>query len=332
MDGESVAMTPGAAPRADSRVFRTSALFVLIGLMVYMGLYWAAERLVYQHAERNRFFMIRTAPVHDYDFVFLGASRAMPFGFEGVQEALEAWTGARIINLSMEGAGILPNRLVFDYLRAHHTTRAVVYFVDSFAFYSTEWNEDRLDAEMFRRAPFDPALVRTLWAHPWARRHLFLYLSGFPKVNDPRKHWEPDRSEAERLRFDRVYRANPRLDAQRMAYLYPEEVDQALLDRYMAAFADLARTLTDEGIPLIVIKLPVPQRVHNLLRNEDMFDSRVQQVVDRYGLAYYDFSRVSNDDRYYYDTDHLNREGVMTFSEEYLVPILRQYLPGAAAG
>lgn len=324
--GRGVAETPAAG--VDPRVIRSSALFLLIGLIIYIGMYVTAEGLVYEHAERNRFFMVRTAPISEYDFVFLGASRAMPFGFEGVNDSLEDWSGARIINLSMEGAGILPNRLIFDYFLEHHSTHAVVYFLDSFAFYSTEWNEDRLDAQVFRRAPLDVALARTLWNHRWARRHLLTYVSGFPKINAPGTHFEPDRSEAELTRFERVYRANPRIDAQRMAYLYPENVDVASFEKYLEEFDDLARTLVEQGVTFIVIKLPVPERVHELLRYEETFDERMQDLVSRYGLAYYDFSRVSNDDRYFYDTDHLNRDGVMAFSQDYLVPILQQYRAG----
>ena len=55
------------------------------------------------------------------------------------------------------------NRLLLDYFLVRHRTAAIVYVVDSFAFYSPEWNERRLeDARLFQRAPFDPALARLL--------------------------------------------------------------------------------------------------------------------------------------------------------------------------
>jgi hypothetical protein len=166
--------------------WRRWACFVLVGAIIYVSVYAASEALVYRYGEHNRFLAISMAPHETYDVVILGASHALPLGFEDMNERLEERTGARIINLGIEGGGILPARLLLEYFLARHDTDNVLYVLDSFIFYSREWNEARLkDAGLLQRAPLDPALARLLWEFPAARALLPGYLSGFHKINNP---------------------------------------------------------------------------------------------------------------------------------------------------
>ena len=135
-------------------------VFILIGSVLYAAVYAFSERLVYRHAQTNRFFVVKTAPKQHYDYVILGASHAAALGYQDMTARLEEMTGASIINLSVVGGGVRVSRLVFDYFLTSHEAAALVYVVDSFAFYSKQWNEDRLqDTRLFLRAPFDAQLA-----------------------------------------------------------------------------------------------------------------------------------------------------------------------------
>jgi hypothetical protein len=70
---------------------RRALVFVVVGLALYLGLYAAAEYLVYRHAERNRFFMIRSAPPATYDYVILGASHSAAFDYGAFTQAVDDW-------------------------------------------------------------------------------------------------------------------------------------------------------------------------------------------------------------------------------------------------
>ena len=39
-------------------------------------------------------------------------------------------------------------------------------------------------------------------------------------------------------------------------------------------------------------------------------------------MEFHDFTHVGNEEKLFYDTDHLNREGVLNFFEHSLAPIL----------
>jgi hypothetical protein len=301
---------------------RRAALFTGIGLVLYAGLYAAAEALVYRYAERNRFFTIRTAPSDTHDYVIVGASHAAVFDYEDMNARLEQLTGARVLNLAEVGSGVVVNRLLLDYFFERQTTAAVVYVLDSFVFYSSEWNEDRLrDTSLFTRAPFDPALAALLLQTPGGRLAALDYVAGFSKINNPDR-FEPDVFPDAGTRFERAYRPIPQIDQTRIEYLYPGAVEPEHLERYLTAFEGLVGDVLDRGARLIVVRPPIPARVRKQLAGEAAFDEQLRARLARYDVEWHDFSAVANDEKFFYDTDHLNREGVMNFFEGYLAPAL----------
>src|SRR3990170_1102841 len=102
-------------PMRGRTAIQRGAVFVAVGLLLYAGVLAASESLVYRHALRNRFYAVNSARPEPYDYVILGASHALPLDFADANSTLEQATGARIINLAMPGAGMVPNRLVLEY-------------------------------------------------------------------------------------------------------------------------------------------------------------------------------------------------------------------------
>jgi hypothetical protein len=312
-------------PREEIRRFaRSVASFMAIGLLLFVGIFLASEWLVYEHAHRNRFFVVKTAPPVRSDFVILGASHGAVFDYRDMNARLEEMTGAEVLNLATVGGGIAINRLLLEYFLQEHETGAVVYVLDSFGFYSDAWNEERLrDRELYARAPWDPRLGLLLLRHPGARSMALDYMLGFSKVNNPDR-FLPDVFEAEASRFDRTYRAIPQIDRQRLAFLYPGEIDETTLleSPYLAAFEDLIRYVQAQGSRFIVVRPPIPERVYSELPWESTFDETIKALVERHGAEFHDFSRVANEPEFFYDTDHLNEAGVLNFFERYFSDVL----------
>jgi len=297
--------------------------FVLIGLVIYGAVYAANERVIAQHAQRNRFFAIKNAPHDRYDYVILGASHAAVFGYRDMNTRLEQMTGARIMNLSVVGGGVMVARLLMEYFLARHDVGTVVYVVDSFAFYSSRWNEGRLqDTALYARAPFDPMLAALLVRNPVTRTAGLDYVVGFSKINNPDR-FAPDVLPDEGNRFDRTYRPVPQIDRERINYLYPQGADARVRDRSLNELEALIASLQGRGVRFIAIKPPIPSRMQALLPLEDGFNATIRRVFERRGVAFHDLSGVANEDRHFYDTDHLNRAGVLRFFETALVPVLK---------
>lgn len=317
------APTDTLAPASARSGLRHWPLFLLIGLSLYAALYLWAEGVVRAEGERNRFFMVATTPPTSFDTVILGASHAMPLGYGDFNAKLEEASGGRVMNLAIEGAGVLPNRLVLDYFFTRHETRQVVFFVDSFAFYARQWNEDRLDDAILARAPFDPQLVATLWRYSWAQRLILPYASGFTRINNQQR-FEPDRSEAELTKFEKTYRPIPQIDRQRIAYLYPPTLPEDEFRRYLGELGGLADLAATHGATLLLVKPPTPPRYRDALPDEAAFDAAIGAFATGRGLTYADFSTLLPDDANYYDTDHLNPTGVEGFIAGGFAELLRR--------
>jgi len=307
------------------RLVKSALLFVAIGLVLYAGVYYAAERLMLHTGRSNPFFKIATAQETTLDWVILGASHAMPLDFADFNAQMQRETGLRILNLAAPGTGPLYNRFVLEHFLRAHRTKNVLYVVDSFAFYSRSWNEERFaDPKLLRRTPLEPAIAARLWVY--ARdagvdpRAVLDYVTGFSKINN-RERFERDVWEGE-AQFERVYRPSVSAVKKRIAYLYPDKTEATALSRYLEAFSALIATARRAGASVVVIKMPTPPQYRSQLPDEAAFDDAISRLLAARGVSFHDLSQRLGEPRFYFDTDHLNRAGLTEFFARDLKPIL----------
>ena len=305
---------------------KSALLFVAIGLLLYAGAYFWAERIVYRSGDSNPFFKIATTEERTYDWVILGASHAMPLDFDNFNADMERATGQRIVNLATPGTGPLYNRFVLEHFLRQHKATGLVYVLDSFAFYSRTWNEDRFaDAKLLRRTPFAPTVASQLLRYSMDEGvdavAVLDYVTGFSKINN-RDRFKPDIWEGE-AKFDRTFRPSVTAERKRIAYLYPDN-EPEVFSRYLQEFEELIALARHQGVRVTVIKMPMPSRFHNQLPNEAAFDETIRRRLTEQGVAFHDFSLTMDEPRFYFDTDHLNRAGLTAFFTHHLKGIFDQ--------
>jgi hypothetical protein len=305
---------------------RKSALvFIAIGLALYAGVYYAAEQLMLHTGRSNPFFKIATTQENAADWVILGASHAMPLDFADFNAQMEHETRLKILNLAAPGAGPMYNRFVFEHFLRAHRTRNLLYVVDSFAFYSRTWNEERFaDAKLLRRTPFEPAIARGLGDYSRHEgvdpRAVLDYVSGFSKINN-RERFQRDVWEGE-AQFERAYRPSSSAVKKRIDYLFPDKTPPAALSRYLEVFSSIIALARKEGVNVVVIKMPVPSQFYSQLPDEAGFDDALSRFLTVRGVPFHDFSAKTADPSLYFDTDHLSRAGLTEFFTRDLKPVL----------
>lgn len=307
------------------RLLKSALLFIAIGLALYAGVYYAAERLLQHTGQSNALFKIANVQQTTIDWVVLGASHAMPLDFADFNATMQAATGQRIVNLAAPGAGPLYNRFVLEHFLRQHRARNVLYVVDSFAFYSRTWNEERFaDAKLLRRTPSELSIARRLFdyaLHESVDARAFIdYVCGFSKINN-RERFARDAWEGE-AQFERAQRPSTSAVSKRIDYLYPDRTPPAKLARYLDTFAALIALAQREGANVVVIKMPLPEQFRSQLPGEAAFDDALARMLATRGVRYHDFSATIADPRLYFDTDHLNRVGLTQFFARDLQPIL----------
>lgn len=300
--------------------------FVAIGLLLYALLFAAAELLVRHTGDGNPVYRIITSERPHHDWIVLGASHAMPLDFQDFGTRVEEATGRTVLNLAAPGTGPLYHRFVAERYFADHGADGVLVVVDSFGFYSAQWNEDRFgDRDLLSRTPLDLktlALFGRYLARGVDPRALLDYATGFSKINN-QDRFKPDKWEAE-ARFERSPRPSGVADEERIDYLYPRGAAIGEVERYMDHLAALMRLARQSGAAVVVVKLPLPERFRVLLPEEGEFDRVLRARMDAEGIDYHDYSDVLPEPRYYFDPDHLNQEGAQIFLENHLGPLLRK--------
>ena len=306
-------------------LLKPAVQFVALGVALYLLVLGAAEWLVLRNGHANAAFKIATARESRYDWVILGASHAMPLDFGDFNKHLEAATGARVLNLAAPGAGPLYNRFMYEQFLGARRTSNVLYVVDSFAFYSRTWNEERLaDPKLLARTPFAPALAAALWRYAWEGDAPVLaavdYLTGFSKINN-RERFRRDAWEGE-AQFERSARPSKTAVGKRVAYLYPDATPAAARARYLDVLATLIATARGAGSAVVIVKLPVPPGFREALPDEAGFDAALAAVLAPTATPLVDLTRTLPDIRHYFDTDHLNRAGLMLLLQGELGAVL----------
>jgi hypothetical protein len=308
------------------RLGQSALLFIALFLALYAGVYFTAERLMWHTGHSNPFYKIETAPQTEFDWVILGASHAMPLAFGDFNTTLEHATGSRILNLASPGTGPLYNRFVLEEFLRRHRARNLLYVVDSFAFYSRTWNEDRFaDAKLLRRTPLTPQIAQRLWSYVRAEgvdaRAVLDYASGFSKINN-RERFQRDVWEGE-AQFERVARPSKTALGKRIDYLYPNQTSPATRDRYLEEFSELIDLAQRAGMRVVALKMPVPPQFRAALPDEASFDAAVGELVANRAVRWHDYSAAIAEPRLYFDTDHLNRAGLTEFVARDLQTVLR---------
>ena len=94
------------------------------------------------------------------------------------------------------------------------------------------------------------------------------------------------------------------------------------LTHFLSVFYDLVTLAGQQGIRVVVIKMPVPPDYYSQIPNEAGFDAAIGSLLAKRKVAFLDFSSALAEPRFYFDTDHLNRTGVTEFLEKHLKAIL----------
>lgn len=302
---------------------------VLAFLAVFAALYLAAaavaEFRVGRAGKDSAMQRLLAAQGAEADWLVLGASHALPLDYGDVPARLRDETGLTMIVLAEVGAGPLYSDFALRQALKDLQVRNILYVADSFAFQSAEWNERRIgDRKLLRRTPLRvetlatvAGMVATEGVAPGA---LLDYATAFSKLNPPdrfpRDVWRGADT------FDRRFRPSRHATAARIDYLFPEPPSAAAIARYLGVLDGMIARARALGVAVTVARLPVPEAFRAALPAEAAFDAALQERLAALGVPLYDWSAALDLPALYFDTDHLNRDGVARLYEDLLRPVL----------
>ncbi len=298
-------------------------LFLLIGGVLYAGLFLWSDRVLRADPSRSAFLAVTTA-ADEVDWLILGASHAVPLGLADMPEVIGARTGRTTQVLALPGGGPFVLRLIADRWVMDHRSRGVVIVLDDFAFAHRRWNEDRLaDDDLLPKIPADMLTARLLARAvrrglPW--QIWLAQVTGFARINDRRRFAPPSWSAEDR--FDSAPRPSAAAIRSRVAFLYPAPGDEGAVGR---ALDDLEATILlarAQGARVVLLRPPLPEAFRSALPVVPGLASGLAELTQRLDVDMVDHSAAIPDPRHYFDTDHLNRSGVLRWLDMGLAGLL----------
>lgn len=288
------------------------AIFVAIGAFLYLALFLWSDALLRANGRQNPFLRVANAPA-DIDWIILGASHALPLGFADMPETIRNRTGQRALTLALPGGGPFTTRLVAERWFADHRARGVLIILDSFGFADDRWNAPRMaDSDVLPKIPADRATLAILAAavprglswQTWVS-----YATGFARINDQGR-FRTDQWPAE-ARFATAPRSSAAATRSRIDFLFPGPVSPDALAAGMADLAATVRLARARGAVAVIVLPPLPETFRSSLPPVPDFHRRLHEVAAATGATVLDHSALIPEPRFYFDADHLNRDGVL---------------------
>ena len=311
---------------SEERWFPTRiAGFLVLALLLYGALFLWSDRILLAHGDRNPFFRIGQSPART-GWIVLGASHALPLGFEGVPDMVRDATGEDTLTLAVAGGGPAVMRLVAERYFADREADGVLIVLDAFAFADARWNEDRIDdGDLLPKIPADRrtlAVFKDSMTRGLPAGTFLAYATGFARIND-RTRFRIDRWDAA-SRFDSTARPSDAAETERIAYLYPGSPSQEAMDKGLADVEALVGLARSRGTKVVLVYPPLPERFRKRLPELPALGARLEATVRRLNVPLHDHRGLLPESKYYFDTDHLNRSGIDLWLERGLGDILRR--------
>ena len=298
-------------------------LFLLIGGALYAGLFQWSDRMLRARPSANPFLAVTTAPA-EVDWLILGASHAIPLASADMPGVIQTRTGKTTQVLAVPGGGPFILRIMAERWFADHRSRGVVIVLDEFGFADRRWNTDRLgDDDLLPKIPADVRTVRVLARAvprglPW--QTWLAQVTGFARINDRRRLSPPTWSVEDR--FDRSPRLSAGAIRSRVAFLYPGAADAWIVARSLDDLEATILLARAQGARAVLMFPPLPDVFRTELPEVPGLASGLADLSGRLGVPLIDHSAAIPELRNYFDTDHLNRSGVMRWLDLGLAALL----------
>ena len=241
------------------------------------------------------------------DILFLGSSHS----YRGFDTRIFKEAGYRTFNLGTSSQTPLQTKLLLDTYLDDFNPKLVVYEV----FYTT-FSIDGVEASL-KIIPNKPDLSTTglVVSHKHAKvlnAHLYSL----------KEHCFPSKVRVSKSKMD-TYVTGGYVERQLLHYspgkYKPSSI--AINDKQWAHFKANLKILKERDIPYVLVLAPVTRVRYNALVNIEYFDALMQEQGN-----YYNFNEVMklDDSLYFYDSHHLNQNGVQLFNDTFIKEVLSE--------
>ncbi len=251
----------------------------------------------------------------EYDVVMLGSSHARIFSRFNNHKRVEKVLDRSVINLSQgsERGGVKNQQIYLKYFYGRgNEAKTLIYFVDPFVFYRKSLDNN---VKTYINEPYRTDFRKELELSNTDAAIVDFYVKKDKEGILPVVYPELEKD----IQDTQVATLEAQAVIDRVNYLYQDAYNKV---EFEATFAILLKTLdlakrNDTRVIVIVPTTLIPEQL-----GDNYVYEALREESKKGTFEYYHYAHEITDTTLYYDTDHLNTEGVLYFSEKYLKPIL----------
>lgn len=295
------------------RWFLNLGLFVLINLVFYVVVVsipvWSYT-YTNDETESNLLIIPKTGFSKTYPVMIMGTSHARVFSRNNNHQNVEDLLNAQVINISKGGGhgGLTEEYIFLKYFYDNgNQTKTIFYFLDPWVLYSDSWNNDNYFAsDEPLNAEFLISLLKSNMSWPVITNYLKSKMTwGWITT-------KPNKASFNLIGYPEI---NPALIKKTVDEFYLDGLNENTFQKYAAVINKTVDLAQKHGSQIVFIIPPT-------LLGEMPGEGEVKAYLDKNQFVYFDGSNEMLNKRWFYDSQHLNTEGVYIFTQYVLKPIL----------
>ena len=253
-----------------------------------------------------------------FGVTLLGTSHGRIFSRNTNHQTVSAILDRTMINLSQGGdrAGLMNQQTYLRYFYARgNTAPVVVYFLDPYVFFNAGMDRN---LKLYDGEPFDLGFYEVLLQHPPTNEEILARYGNrrlLAPTLTPSQSYISQNTKLVRTPIDESV-MQKRIDS-----LYTTDYDEAEFEASIQTFLATVELIKSNKGQLIVM---VPTTLFSAQKRDAHVIDAMEQLSVQRGFQFYNYAHAITDAKLYSDTDHLNEQGIQTFTSTYILPALNR--------
>lgn len=238
-----------------------------------------------------------------YDITIMGSSHGRLFSRNKNHEIVEEKLNRKVATLASASSCVVPAKVFLNtFYDNGNSTKLILYFIDPWCLFNDKFNI----RYQYENEPFDQELLENLRKFKVSEQIIDGYYNRtYNQGHEPLVYKEVN------YKTDVIEKVDSSLVEKRLNELYENNIGKEISNDYVNSVEEIIDIAHTHDTKIIFI---IPPTLYKDPHHKDLVDVLTSFQID-YKTVFVDMSESIPDSQYYYDLDHLNKNGVELFLE-----------------
>lgn len=299
-----------------SKTILALTLFIIMLLAVLLASSGYVESRNFKNSQTDsNTLMIKSN--EKFDLMFMGISHARNFSRYGNQEIIEKIVKKKIVNIGQgEGkCGVNEQLFYLNYFYSKNNKADTIFFILSPPMLTSDklpFSTNTFDQELFSLDFFSQYLL-----FDTQNKYERMIQYGQSKLRTPWFNLKPNYTKG---RFDSLSKIDLASVRKGIKFVHGDSINREIFNEACLGVEKIVQTAQNNKSHIILI---IPPALFGKWPEHNLAIDLAKKMKKVYKVKYYDFSESVLIPKYYYDHHHLNTNGVIYFTQDFLKPLFQ---------